>query len=318
MRAMPRPGRRPPEGSDVERGEWRAEASGDGETAGFWLDGLYSPWTTWAALARFPPRPQIAGADADVHQHRSGRDVPAGGPMRPTPASCWGDVTLSAGFMLPEGVVLITLGADLQADRIEVEIVGWGRDEESWSLAYIVLPGDPAQRDLWDGFDQVFSMSFEHPCGQELELSAACVELRISPIDRAAVLQRPMRRKALPKLYLPDQRAPRVSVRSGRGCTAKRKIIARCGYRRGRRQGSALCATQRLRGPGRGIATSRSSTNTIWILRAAHGRDVPGAVQQGFRASRVDEEGRRPERSVDARCYAYAALHIADRRVGSG
>lgn len=32
-----------------------------------------------------------------------------------------------------------TVGADLQADRLELEIVGWGRDEESWSLAYIVL-----------------------------------------------------------------------------------------------------------------------------------------------------------------------------------
>ena len=74
------------------------------------------------------------------------------------------------------GIVLITAGADLQADRIELEIVGWGRDEESWSLAYVVLPGDPAQRELWDMLDQTLSLTFEHPCGRELKIAAACVD----------------------------------------------------------------------------------------------------------------------------------------------
>jgi len=36
----------------LERGEWRVEAAGDGETAGFWLNALYSPWTTWSQLAK--------------------------------------------------------------------------------------------------------------------------------------------------------------------------------------------------------------------------------------------------------------------------
>lgn len=34
---------------------------------------------------------------------------------------------------------LVTLGADVQADRIECEVVAWGRDKESWSLGYHVL-----------------------------------------------------------------------------------------------------------------------------------------------------------------------------------
>ena len=81
-----------------------------------------------------------------------------------------------ADQILPLGIVLITAGADLQADRIEMEIVGWGRDEKSWSLAYVVLPGDPAQRELWDMLDQALSLTFEHPCGRELKIAAACVD----------------------------------------------------------------------------------------------------------------------------------------------
>ncbi len=43
---------------------------------------------------------------------------------------------------LPKGVVFLTIGADVQKDRIEAEIVGWGRDKQSWSIDYRVLMGD--------------------------------------------------------------------------------------------------------------------------------------------------------------------------------
>ena len=50
----------------------------------------------------------------------------------------------------PDGVALITAGVDVQADRLEVEIVGWGRDEESWSIAHHVIPGDVMRNEVWD------------------------------------------------------------------------------------------------------------------------------------------------------------------------
>ena len=130
--------------------------------------------------------------------------------------------------MLPAGVVLITLGADLQADRIELEIVGWGRDEESWSLAYIVLPGDPAQRDLWDAFDQVLSLTFEHPCGRELEIAAACVDSGFHQSIVQQFCSERQRRSARPRCI--RSKAWRASVPSGRACTARRKTSGRCGW----------------------------------------------------------------------------------------
>jgi len=44
---------------------------------------------------------------------------------------------------IPKWVALVTAGADVQADRIEVEVVGWGPDRESASLGYEVFEGDP-------------------------------------------------------------------------------------------------------------------------------------------------------------------------------
>ena len=39
---------------------------------------------------------------------------------------------------LPDGVAVLTAGVDVQGDRLELHVVGWGRDEESWSIDYRV------------------------------------------------------------------------------------------------------------------------------------------------------------------------------------
>jgi len=49
----------------------------------------------------------------------------------------------------PKGVLFLTAGADVQRDRIEVEIVGWGRNMHSWSIDYHVFPGDTASMTPW-------------------------------------------------------------------------------------------------------------------------------------------------------------------------
>lgn len=44
---------------------------------------------------------------------------------------------------VPPGVLVLTAGVDVQKDRIECEVVGWGRDHESWSIDYKVFHGSP-------------------------------------------------------------------------------------------------------------------------------------------------------------------------------
>jgi phage terminase large subunit GpA-like protein len=40
---------------------------------------------------------------------------------------------------VPEGVLFLTAAVDVQADRLKVEVKGWGRGRESWSIAYEVI-----------------------------------------------------------------------------------------------------------------------------------------------------------------------------------
>jgi len=52
---------------------------------------------------------------------------------------------------------LITAGADVQKDRIEVSIAGWGEGEECWLLDHIILPGDTAQAEVWQHLEAALS-----------------------------------------------------------------------------------------------------------------------------------------------------------------
>lgn len=43
-----------------------------------------------------------------------------------------------------------TAGVDVQKDRLEATIVGWGKDEEAWLIDHLIIPGDTAQHHVWD------------------------------------------------------------------------------------------------------------------------------------------------------------------------
>lgn len=71
-----------------------------------------------------------------------------------------------AGTLPPEGRPLfVTIGADVHPDRIECEVVAWGRDKESWSINYHVIEGDTTKPDTatWEALRAVIKMTYQHP-----------------------------------------------------------------------------------------------------------------------------------------------------------
>jgi phage terminase large subunit GpA-like protein len=73
-------------------------------------------------------------------------------------------------------VALITAGVDVQADRLEMEIVGWGRDEESWSIAYHVIPGDVTRNEVWDHLEGLLLAEYLHASGLPMRIVATCID----------------------------------------------------------------------------------------------------------------------------------------------
>jgi phage terminase large subunit GpA-like protein len=161
----------------LERGEWRATAQGDGRTAGFHLSALYSPWETWAEIAiehgkvrKDPPRLQVWVNTklGESWEDQAGDVVPAD-PLMDRREE-WGDA-------LPDPAAVLTAGVDVQGDRLELQVVGWGRDEESWVVDYRVIWGDPSGPRVWADLDASLQAVYAHPRAvPDLPIRAVCVD----------------------------------------------------------------------------------------------------------------------------------------------
>lgn len=77
---------------------------------------------------------------------------------------------------VPMGGVYLTAGIDMQMDRLEVEVVAWGEGEESWSVDYRVLWGDPLAGEVWDDLDELLAETYQHESGARLPISAALLD----------------------------------------------------------------------------------------------------------------------------------------------
>jgi phage terminase large subunit GpA-like protein len=77
---------------------------------------------------------------------------------------------------VPDGVYFLTAGVDTQDDRLEVEIVGWGKYGESWSIDYKVLDGDPNKQKVWAKLDRVLEKSYKHESGLDLKIMGVAID----------------------------------------------------------------------------------------------------------------------------------------------
>lgn len=78
-------------------------------------------------------------------------------------------------FEVPDGVLILTAGVDVQNDRIEVEVLGSGVDQETWSIDYATFMGDTEQASVWQLLDQYLLRTWNHAEGP-VNITAACVD----------------------------------------------------------------------------------------------------------------------------------------------
>lgn len=78
--------------------------------------------------------------------------------------------------ILPAGVQLLTAGVDVQADRLELELVGWSEDYESWGIAYHAFIGDPTDPVVWQELDAYLLQPFRHANGFDLRIACTLID----------------------------------------------------------------------------------------------------------------------------------------------
>lgn len=158
----------------IKQGEWVAGAEFNG-VAGFHISAMYSPWTSLADGVRefLEAKKQPATLKVWVNTYlgetweEQGEQVD--GYDLEQRAEDWGDIVPADGLIL-------TAGVDVQDDRLEAEIVAWGKEEESWSIAYKTIHGDPSGPIVWRELDEFLYGVYEHEFGEEMVVRATCVD----------------------------------------------------------------------------------------------------------------------------------------------
>jgi phage terminase large subunit GpA-like protein len=156
-------------------GEWRATRP-EGAFPGFHLNALYSPWTRWADLAA-----EYLAKYKHPRLYQTFVNLKLGEPFDEAHSLVEPEPLMQrresyAPSPLPPRVLILTAGVDLQATRVEVEIVGWGLGFESWSIEYLQLPGDPTAPEVWKLLDHVLEKTFDHPAGVRLRVAATAID----------------------------------------------------------------------------------------------------------------------------------------------
>ena len=167
----------------LERGEWRATSEGETEKIiGFHLSALYSPvgWYSWeeAAIeweaANNPKNIELLTTFINTVLGQSWADK-GDAPEWEKIYNRREDYEINS---IPDGVCFLTAGVDIQADRIEVEIVGWGRSKRSWSIDYRVLEGDTSsiENGPWLELQDLLGEVWTAQNGVDLEIKRMAVD----------------------------------------------------------------------------------------------------------------------------------------------
>lgn len=161
----------------LARGRWVAENPGS-RTAGFHLSALYSPWARWEELVR-----EFLAAQGHAELLKVFVNTVLG--------ELWEEAgeRVDSGMLftrlepyaaaVPSGACVLTAAVDVQGDRLEVRVWGWGPGEESWLIDGKSIPGDPGVADSkgpWAKLDTYLAQPWQHEDGATLGISCTFID----------------------------------------------------------------------------------------------------------------------------------------------
>ncbi|MGI6235702.1 MAG: phage terminase large subunit family protein [Christensenellales bacterium] len=77
---------------------------------------------------------------------------------------------------VPTGVLVLTCGIDTQDNRLEYEVVGWNRHEESWGIDRGIIPGRPDSPGVWKEVDALLDREWKMANGMAMRILATFVD----------------------------------------------------------------------------------------------------------------------------------------------
>lgn len=104
-------------------------------------------------------------------------------------AETWADTTseITAGSLAARaepwtlgticpGCILLTAGVDTQDDRLEIQVLGHGRGDRTWTVDYHVIYGSPANETTWQALEAYLQRTYPTRSGRELAIEATAID----------------------------------------------------------------------------------------------------------------------------------------------
>lgn len=294
-------------------GRWYAEHPEREAHRSFRISALASPWVSWNELHEEYAQARESGGVEEQKVFVNTRlartwDEGSGAIEAAEVESHRYDYGEDA---LPLDILVLTAGIDVQDDRLEVEIVGWGAGMRSWGVRYAVFTGrpetDPA---VWAQLDSLLKTVWTRADGATLAVSCACIDSGghcTSQVYRYTKLREAARVFAIkgrggqgvPLVSKPSRANRERAVLFTLGVDAlKAALYARlkvkdegpdyCRWPRNEKSGYEHTYFAGLVSEERVVTTTRKGKKVEWVKKTSKARNEP----------------------LDCRVYATAALHI--------
>lgn len=154
-------------------GKWVAREENQG-SRGFHLNELASPWRRWeeviADFKKAKDSPELLKTWVNTSLGESWEE------KSDTDASLVMKRREQYMAQVPDEVLLLTCGVDVQDDRLELEVVGWSHGKESWGIEYQVFIGDTSQDPVWKQLDQYLQKEFTYADGTGIHITSTCID----------------------------------------------------------------------------------------------------------------------------------------------
>ena len=159
----------------IQGGVWRAEHPEITKHAGFRINELYSPWSSWKGIVE-----NFLEAKKRPETLRVWINTTLGETWTDEESYSISDETLRERIEdyngVPQGAIILTTGVDVQDDRLECVVKGWGKDDESWFIDRRAFYGSPARPEVWDELDHYLDTLWLHESGVKLRVVACAID----------------------------------------------------------------------------------------------------------------------------------------------
>ena len=158
-------------------GEWRSHR--ESRTVGFHINELCSPFRSWRDVAR-----DFEEARNDPSTFQVWWNTSLGLPFEVAGRTHyrWEDLLARAENSsyslgeIPEKVLLLTAGVDVQGDRLEVSVLGWAEGEEFALISHHKIYGDTLEPEVWDALEDFLDRQYDHPLGGKISVTRAAID----------------------------------------------------------------------------------------------------------------------------------------------